>query len=399
MTSALAINNSTQPQLQNQQQSLAIFDPITMAHHFVKSGFFRDTNDISKAVVKIVLGAEFGLGAVTSMMNVYIVEGKPSMGAHLIGALVRKAGYDYRVPENSNTKCRIVFYDKQHKEMGESIFTIEDATKAQLAGKGNWAKYPKAMLFARAMSQGAKMHCPDATMGVLYTPDELGAEVEMNEAGDIIAVKDITPTAPVTTTTPPHDVLTGGIIEPTKQAQAPTPIKTMITGVQLAEIRRLLDAHSLSEDDLLIRIDKSSLEVLTEKQADSLITKMNKPAPEQEAPVPTPTAPITPQPQPEVVNQVSLGPDYQQPSWAQDDTATLTPPTAPHDDFDTIPSGSGYNITPKQLKALYAIARAEKRLSERETEDWCVERYGVRPSELTKNEASDAIGILKGVAA
>jgi len=71
------------------------------------------------------------------------------------------------------------------------------------------------------------------------------------------------------------------------------------------------------------------------------------------------------------------------------------------DDFDRLPAvevplaGTG-GATEKQVKAIYAIGRASKRLSESQVDDRAVEVFGVRPGELTKAEASQFIDMLKG---
>lgn len=74
---------------------------------------------------------------------------------------------------------------------------------------------------------------------------------------------------------------------------------------------------------------------------------------------------------------------------------------AEEDDFDRIPevTPAGSALTEKQLKAIYAIGRAGKRLSEQQVDDRCAEVFGVRPNELTKAEASQFIDMLKGEAA
>lgn len=71
------------------------------------------------------------------------------------------------------------------------------------------------------------------------------------------------------------------------------------------------------------------------------------------------------------------------------------------DDFDHVPeiSAAGSALTDKQLKAIYAIGRASKRLSEQQVDDRCAEIFGVRAAELTKAEASQFIDMLKGEAA
>ncbi|HKP52292.1 MAG TPA: hypothetical protein VJ183_06535 [Chloroflexia bacterium] len=74
---------------------------------------------------------------------------------------------------------------------------------------------------------------------------------------------------------------------------------------------------------------------------------------------------------------------------------------ADDDDFDRLPPiemsspGTG-GATEKQVKAIYAIGRASKRLSESQVDDRAVEVFGVRPGELTKAEASQFIDMLKG---
>jgi hypothetical protein len=73
---------------------------------------------------------------------------------------------------------------------------------------------------------------------------------------------------------------------------------------------------------------------------------------------------------------------------------------AEEDEFDRLPapeaSPSSSVATEKQVKAIYAIGRASKRLSESQVDDRCAEVFGVRPNELTKAEASQFIDMLKG---
>ena len=76
---------------------------------------------------------------------------------------------------------------------------------------------------------------------------------------------------------------------------------------------------------------------------------------------------------------------------------------AEEDDFDQLPqasaSPSGSGATEKQIKAIYAIGRSSKRLSESQVDDRCAEIFGITPAELTKAEASQFIDMLKGEAA
>jgi hypothetical protein len=95
--------------------------------------------------------------------------------------------YDYRIVEHDNTKCTIIFFE-YGKPLEPSItFTIDDATKAGVnKDKSGWQKYPKNMLFARAMSNGTRWHCADLFMFPVYTPEEMGADVD--EEGRITTI-------------------------------------------------------------------------------------------------------------------------------------------------------------------------------------------------------------------
>jgi hypothetical protein len=144
-----------------------------IAQLFVASGYFKDIKDVAQAAVKILAGQELGISPFAALKGIHIVDGKPEIAAHLMGALIKRSGkYNYRVLESSDDKCSLEF--SQHGDViGQSVFTHEQAKKAGLAGKGNWAKYTAAMLYNRALSQGARMFCPDIFLGAIYDEGEL----------------------------------------------------------------------------------------------------------------------------------------------------------------------------------------------------------------------------------
>src|SRR4029077_17211106 len=102
-----------------------------------------------------------------------IIKGEVSLAAGMVAALVRRSGvYDYRVAEWTNEACEIVFTRKGRPLTPSSVFTLQDAEQAGLRGD-NYRKFPRNMLFARAMTNGARVHCPEVFVGAGYTPDEL----------------------------------------------------------------------------------------------------------------------------------------------------------------------------------------------------------------------------------
>ena len=162
-------------------------DVLTVGKLLAASGYFKDVRDEAQAVAKILAGQELGFGPIASLTGVYILQGKIAYYANLIAAAVKKSGrYNFRVRTLTDTECTIDFFEGAEK-CGESTFTIEDAKKAGLLdgpNGGNYRHYPRNMLFARAVSNGARFHCPDVFGGVsIYTPEELGATV--TEDGDV----------------------------------------------------------------------------------------------------------------------------------------------------------------------------------------------------------------------
>tara|TARA_S200002703_G_C3750468_1_gene230894 strand:- start:211 stop:990 length:780 start_codon:yes stop_codon:yes gene_type:complete len=102
--------------------------------------------------------------------------------------MIKRSGkYKYKVVEHTDKLCSIDFLEVNGdgwEKVGNSTFTIEDAGKADLTKNPNFTKYPRNMLYARAMSNGAKWHCPDAFHGTgAYEPSELGADVKWEEDG------------------------------------------------------------------------------------------------------------------------------------------------------------------------------------------------------------------------
>ena len=153
-----------------------------LGHVLASSGYFTDAREAAQCSVKVLAGLEMGFGAFASMSGIHLISGKPTISANLMAARVKNSGkYDYRVREMTPTVCRLEFFQGS-ESIGVSEFTIEDAKKA---GTKNLDKFPRNMLFARAMSNGTRWYCPDVFLGsTVYTPEELGAET--GEDGEVI---------------------------------------------------------------------------------------------------------------------------------------------------------------------------------------------------------------------
>ena len=160
------------------------------------SGFFSDVKTQAQAMVKVMAGAELGLPPFASMSGIHIVQGKPVLGANLIATMVKNSGrYDYRIKHLDDRACVLSWYENG-KPVGEAGFTIEEANAAGLTNKPTWKAYASDMLFARALTRGARRYAPGIFGGApIYTPDEMG--VDTDEDGQIVQgeVVNVTPAA------------------------------------------------------------------------------------------------------------------------------------------------------------------------------------------------------------
>lgn len=162
----------------------SLIEPMALGDIFYQSGMFSDVATQAQAVVKILAGRELGLAPLESMTNIYIVKGRVSLQAKLIAGLIKKSGrYDYTIETLNDDECVIAFYEQQQGTdgqmqkvlLGKSSFTKADAAKAGIVNKEVWKNFPRNMLFARAVSNGARWYTADVFCG--YASEEI-EEVE-----------------------------------------------------------------------------------------------------------------------------------------------------------------------------------------------------------------------------
>lgn len=150
------------------------------------SGYFGDVRTAAQAAVKVQHGLELGLSPIAAMRGIFInsQNGQITYSASVIATLIQNSGrFTYRVQEWTDKVCKIAFFEHGESLGPPSVFSLDDAARAGLTNKpGPWKQYPKAMLFNRALTQGAKVYCNAVFNGVApYTPEELsdgGADPE-----------------------------------------------------------------------------------------------------------------------------------------------------------------------------------------------------------------------------
>lgn len=159
----------------------------------------------AKVLMLAETGSMLGLHPMAALTGIHIIEGKPSLSANLLGALVRRAGHKLRVTTTGSWSdgsfvARAVLIRSDDPDFEFVVeWTRARAKQAGLDGKGNWSKYPEAMAKARAITEVIREGAPDVTMAAAYTPEELGAQVdgEDGEPVEMPASREPKPQAPI----------------------------------------------------------------------------------------------------------------------------------------------------------------------------------------------------------
>lgn len=179
----------------------------------VKSGLLPSSIKTAEQACIIALkGRELGIPPMVAFAQISVINGKPCMSAELMLSQIYKTNPAAVINflKNDNKEC-VIEASRKHSRTSTWSFTLEDAQNAGLLGKQVWKQYPAAMLRARAISAMARAVFPDALNGVSYTPEELGAEVEIDDDGTE-RIKDVTPKAKETEETKP--------LQPTENTEA-----------------------------------------------------------------------------------------------------------------------------------------------------------------------------------
>jgi hypothetical protein len=126
----------------------------------------------------ISYGQTLGVAPLTAVQSIHVINGKPTASADLIAGLVRRAGHKLRVNGDDKRAVAQIIRADDPDFTFEVVWTIERAQAAKLTGKDTWKNFPAAMLKARAITEVARAACSEILQGTIYTPEELGANVD-----------------------------------------------------------------------------------------------------------------------------------------------------------------------------------------------------------------------------
>jgi hypothetical protein len=145
-----------------------------LAQDMYSSRMFSAYGTAQAVLSSIMAGRELGLQAMASLRGFHIIEGKPTLAADLIRALVIRSGKAKFFRCSERTAERATFETQRGDDPPISLaYSVEDAKAAGLVKPGGaWVKSPADQCVARASAKLARLVYPDIIHGI-YAHEEL----------------------------------------------------------------------------------------------------------------------------------------------------------------------------------------------------------------------------------
>lgn len=158
---------------------------MTLAKAIHASRLFQAYGSPEAVLTAILTGREFGMTTMAALRSIHIVEGKPTLSAALMAALVLRSPTckQFEIVERTNERATIRIWREGWEEPKDISYSLDDARRAGRLkeskqsddGKDRrsmWEKDPAAMCLKTCQAIGARLGWPDLLANV-YDRDEL----------------------------------------------------------------------------------------------------------------------------------------------------------------------------------------------------------------------------------
>ncbi len=152
-------------------------EAVKLADRLMASRLFSAYGHPAGILATVLAGRELGIQAMASLRAFHIIEGKPTLSAGAIVALIMKSGKAEYFRPVERTAEKATFVTKRHGDPEVTMtFTIDEAKQAwskdaAAFGKSAWGKHPADMCVARCSSKLARLVYPDVVFN-LYSPED-----------------------------------------------------------------------------------------------------------------------------------------------------------------------------------------------------------------------------------
>lgn len=145
------------------------------------------------AIVAALLTAdELGVGGMTGLANIHVIDGKPTLSAALQRALVLNRGHEIWFEDLKTTSVTCCGRRRGSDAITKVTWTMEMARTAQLLNKDNWKKYQRSMLEARSSAELCRLIFADCLAGLLHSTEEIEDGIVIESGGDTLPPSDST---------------------------------------------------------------------------------------------------------------------------------------------------------------------------------------------------------------
>jgi hypothetical protein len=166
------------------------------ANMLIKTGFLPPSVKTPEQVIAIALtGRELGIGMMEAIRGVNVIQGKPSVAPQLMLALAIRTGQMESYSMKSDATGATVVVKRKGWPEHIAKFGPAEAKALGLSEKDNYKKQASVMYQWRALAQALRFTFPDAVSGV-YTFEEMGADVKIEQDGSMSFRPDAAPSAP-----------------------------------------------------------------------------------------------------------------------------------------------------------------------------------------------------------
>lgn len=168
---------------------------LKMATILLKGGLLPAHYKTAEAVVTAIwYGRELQMSPIRALQSINVIQGKPTLDAQALKAIAIQHGGKFQTVEWTAEKCTIECSRGDWVE--KFTFTMGDAQLQGLAGKDNWKRMPKAMLYARCVTVLIRNMFADV-IGGLYGREEMEDAVNITPVAKVEEPKQLPPTVQI----------------------------------------------------------------------------------------------------------------------------------------------------------------------------------------------------------
>jgi hypothetical protein len=132
--------------------------------------------NVAAVAACILTGHELGMGPMTSLRGINVIQGRVSMSSQMLGARVYAAGHSLEWGTSSDTEATVTLTRGDGLGAATVTFTMDMARRGGLTRNETYKAFPEAMLRARALSSVVAMAAPDVALGLEAAQPETPAK-------------------------------------------------------------------------------------------------------------------------------------------------------------------------------------------------------------------------------